>query len=256
MRDDVEDLAHHGDDEVGVGVHHLLDESRIVVEQRAQALDPGQVAQRAEEAAPAVGDDDERDRLGAQGQELLLPVRPDALRQVRLHALLPEPAELLARLDRELDELRHRAHRVVLQLAHQDALVVDVEDVCRRPRTEPGARRAGWGRTSGRSSAGGRRRSPVGRGRSLPAASARRSRATAPRSRTAPGRPADSPCRRRSVRVRPCVVVSAGMQCVARASPRRTGAPACAPANPRVPRQHVGAHLRVRPRTRARRANA
>jgi len=34
----IQDRAHHGDDEVRDAVHHLLDEDRIVVEERAQPL--------------------------------------------------------------------------------------------------------------------------------------------------------------------------------------------------------------------------
>ena len=53
----VEQLAEHGDEEIGVGVHHLFDQGRIVVEQLAEPLDARQVAQRAEKAAPAVRQD-------------------------------------------------------------------------------------------------------------------------------------------------------------------------------------------------------
>ena len=51
-----EHRAEHGDEELGVGVHHFLDEGGVVVEQLAKPLDAGQVPQRAEKPAPAVGD--------------------------------------------------------------------------------------------------------------------------------------------------------------------------------------------------------
>ena len=122
-----QDLIHHLDHEIRVRLHHLFHERGVIVEERAEPLHADQIAQRPEESAPTVGDDDEREVARAVGGQPLLPVGAQACSQVRLHPFPPEAPKVLARLDGKTHELGHRRHAVVLPLPHQDALVIDVE---------------------------------------------------------------------------------------------------------------------------------
>ena len=124
-----EHLAEHSDEEVGVGLHHLFDEGGVVVEQGAEVLDADHVAEGAEEAAPAIGEDNEDVVAVFVAAELLAPIEADAGVEVGLHAGGPELAEVLASLHWEAEELRHGAERVPCELAHDDALGIDVGDV-------------------------------------------------------------------------------------------------------------------------------
>ena len=122
-------VAEHGNQKIGVGVHHLLDQRRVVVEQLAEPLDARQVAERAEETAPAIGQDHQHVIPLAVAAQPVARVGAEPGGQVGLHPLAPEPAEVGRRLHGIAQELRHRALRVLLHLAQHDPLRIDVGHV-------------------------------------------------------------------------------------------------------------------------------
>ena len=104
-----QNLRKHVDQEIRVGLQHLLHKGGVIVEERAKGFHAHQIALRAKESAPAVGDDHKGKVAIAQAAQTLAPVRPDTLGQIRLHSLPPIFAEVLACFHRIANELRHRA---------------------------------------------------------------------------------------------------------------------------------------------------
>ncbi len=108
-------LREHLDEELRIRIQHLFHKGRIVIEERAEALDAHQIAQGAKAPAPAVGDDHKGEIPVAQGPQALAPIRTDPLTQIGLHPLAPILAKVLARVDGITNELRHGAQGIALE---------------------------------------------------------------------------------------------------------------------------------------------